>query len=120
MAVSIRDVAREAGVSVGTVSNVLNRPGIVAPATADRVSLAIEKLGFVRNDVARQLRVGRSRSIGLVVLDGRNPFFADLAAGAQRAALSHGYTVLTGSSDDRPEQEAELLSLFQEQRVTGI
>lgn len=117
---SIKDVAREAAVSVGTVSNVLNHPERVAASTVERVSRVIDRLGFVRNDAARQLRAGRSHSIGLVVLDGRNPFFADLAAGAQREALAHGYSVVTGSSDDSREQEAELLRLFQEQRVTGI
>jgi LacI family transcriptional regulator len=80
---SVRDVAAEAGVSVGTVSNVLNRPDKVSAGTVARVQAAIELLGFVRNDAARQLRAGRSRSIGLVVLDVGNPFFTDLARGAE-------------------------------------
>ncbi|MFE2756920.1 LacI family DNA-binding transcriptional regulator, partial [Actinosynnema sp. NPDC059335] len=67
-----------AKVSVGTVSNVLNRPEVVAPATRDRVMGAIEELGFVRNDAARQLRSGTPRAIGLVVLDVGNPFFTDV------------------------------------------
>lgn len=117
---SIRDVAREAGVSVGTVSNVLNRPQVVSPGTVARVTAAIEKLDFVRNDVARQLRVGRSRSIGLVVLDMRNPFFTDLAFGAQQEAIAQGHTVLLGSSEDSPELEGGMLSLFEEQRVSGV
>src|SRR5690606_32325232 len=71
--VSVRDVAAAAGVSVGTVSNVLNRPGKVAASTVARVHAAIDELGFIRNDAARQLRAGRSRSLGLVVLDIRNP-----------------------------------------------
>lgn len=120
MAVSIRDVAREAGVSVGTVSNVLNRPDIVSSPTVERVVAAIEKLGFVRNDAARQLRVGRSRSIGLVVLDMRNPFFTDLAFGAQREAITQGHTVLLGGSDESSDREATVLDLFEEQRVSGI
>lgn len=120
MAVSIRDVAQEAGVSVGTVSNVLNRPEKVAPATVGRVTAAIERLGFVRNDMARQLRVGRSRSIGLVVLDLRNPFFTDLAFGAQREAVAQGHTVLLGASDDSPGREGQVLDLFEEQRLSGI
>jgi LacI family transcriptional regulator len=65
-AVGIKDVARLAGVSVGTVSNVLNRPERVSPATVARVRSAIEELGFVRNDAARQLRVGHGSTIGLV------------------------------------------------------
>ncbi|QAB18923.1 LacI family transcriptional regulator [Leucobacter muris] len=120
MATSIRDVAREAGVSVGTVSNVLNRPGIVAPATVARVTEAIEALGFVRNDAARQLRAGRSRSFGLVVLDTRNPFFMDVAHGAQGRALDDGYTVLMGGSDESSEREQSLLDMFEEHRVAGV
>ncbi len=120
MAASIRDVAREAGVSVGTVSNVLNRPEIVAAGTVARVTQAIEQLGFVRNDAARQLRAGRSTSFGLVVLDTRNPFFMDLAHGAQRRAIDDGYTVLMGGSDDSPQREHSILEMFEEHRVAGV
>lgn len=120
MSASVRDVAREAGVSVGTVSNVLNRPQNVSPATVARVTAAIELLGFVRNDAARQLRAGRSHTIGLVVLDTRNPFFTDLAHGAQNRALAEGYTVLLGGSDELSERESTLLDLFEEQRVAGV
>ena len=66
-AASIKEVAAHAGVSAATVSNVLNRPEVVAKATLEKVSAAIAELGFVRNESARQLRVGRSRTIGLVV-----------------------------------------------------
>jgi LacI family transcriptional regulator len=114
MAVSVRDVAALAGVSVGTVSNVLNRPDRVTPETVLRVQSAIEQLGFVRNDVARQLRVGRSRSVGLVVLDVRNPFFTDLARGAEERAALDGLTVGNG------EREAAHLEMFEEQRVRGV
>ncbi|CAG7616662.1 LacI family DNA-binding transcriptional regulator [Leucobacter soli] len=120
MAASVRDVAREAGVSVGTVSNVLNHPGKVSPGTVERVTAAIERLGFVRNDAARQLRAGRSRTIGLVVLDTRNPFFTDLAHGAQDRALESGFTILLGGSDESSSREATLLELFEEQRVAGL
>src|SRR5690606_30401576 len=111
---------RAAGVSVGTVSNVLNRPHIVAPATVTRVTNAIEQLGFVRNDAARQLRAGRSHSFGLVVLDARNPFFMDVAHGAQSRALDDGYTVLMGSSDESNTREVSLLDMFEEHRVAGV
>lgn len=120
MAVSVRDVADDAGVSVGTVSNVLNRPGKVAPATVARVRASIERLGFVRNDAARQLRAGRSRAIGLVVLDVRNPFFTEMARGAEERAAEHGLTVLMAGSDDKPEREAAHLDFFEQQRVFGV
>ena len=120
MAVSVRDVAAAASVSVGTVSNVLNRPSKVSPSTVERVMRAIEELGFVRNDAARQLRAGRSRSIGLVVLDLGNPFFAEVARGAEARAAEDGMTVLLGNSDQREERESAYLELFLEQRVNGV
>lgn len=118
--VSVRDVAEDAGVSVGTVSNVLNRPEKVAPDTVARVQAAIARLGFVRNDAARQLRAGRSRTIGLVVLDIRNPFFAEVARGAEQRADEHGLSVLVANSDENQQREATHLDLFEEQRVAGV
>jgi LacI family transcriptional regulator len=120
MSVSVKDVAAAAGVSVGTVSNVLNRPDKVAAATVERVQAAIDRLGFVRNDAARQLRAGRSRSIGLIVLDSANPFFAEVARGAEERAAREGMAVLLGNSDQSPEREASYLDLFREQRVSGV
>ncbi|TQJ30095.1 LacI family DNA-binding transcriptional regulator [Microbacterium sp. SLBN-146] len=120
MSVSVKDVANAASVSVGTVSNVLNRPDRVAPATVERVHAAIAELGFVRNDAARQLRAGRSRSIGLVVLDVRNPFFTDVARGAEARAMQSKLVVLLGNSDDDRERESGYLDLFEEQRVHGV
>lgn len=117
---SVRDVAERAGVSIGTVSNVLNRPEKVTEATAERVHLAIEELGFIRNDAARQLRAGSSRAIGLVVLDIRNPFFGELAIGAEDCALEAGYSILLGNSDEKTDREAAYLALFEEQRMRGV
>lgn len=120
MAASVKDVAAHAGVSVGTVSNVLNRPTKVNAETAQKVLAAIDELGFVRNDAARQLRAGRSRSIGLVVLDVANPFFTDLARGAEARASEHQLSVLLGNTDENAQREAEYLDLFEEQRVHGL
>lgn len=120
MTVSVKDVAQAASVSVGTVSNVLNRPHKVATATVERVQAAIEELGFVRNDAARQLRAGRSRSIGLVVLDSANPFFAQVARGAEERAAAEGMAVLLGNSDQSATREAAYVDLFREQRVNGV
>jgi LacI family transcriptional regulator len=120
MSAGIRDVADRAGVSVGTVSNVLNRPAKVAPATVDRVLGAIEELGFIRNDAARQLRAGRSTTVGLIVLDVRNPFFTELARGAEREADRHGVSILVANSDEDSAREARYLDLFEQQRVRGI
>ncbi|WP_439032253.1 LacI family DNA-binding transcriptional regulator [Gordonia terrae] len=120
MGVSMRDVAAAASVSVGTVSNVLNSPGKVSPSTVARVQAAIDQLGFVRNDAARQLRAGRSRCVGLVVLDVGNPFFTDIARAAERRAGDHDLTVLLGTSDDDESREQAYLDTFDEQRVFGL
>jgi len=120
MAVSVREVAAAASVSVGTVSNVLNRPEKVAPDTVARVLAAIDELGFVRNDAARQLRAGRSRSIGLIVLDVRNPFFTEVARGAEDRAAEEQMTILLGNSDENADRERSYLDLFEEQRVHGV
>jgi LacI family transcriptional regulator len=118
--VSIRDVAQRAGVSVGTVSNVLNDSLRVSPAAVERVRAAIAELGYVRNEAARQLRAGRSSSVGLVVLDVRNPFFTDVARGAEDEAARSGLSVILGNSDEDVARESSYLDLFEEQRVHGI
>jgi LacI family transcriptional regulator len=118
--VSVKDVARAAGVSVGTVSNVLNQPAVVSSRTRERVLAAIADLGFVRNEPARQLRAGASRTLGLVVLDVANPFFTDVAHGVEEAAGQAGLTVLLCNSDQEPAREARHLELLEEQRVRGI
>jgi len=118
--VSIREVAALAGVSVGTVSNVLNRPDAVAESTRSRVQAAIKTLGFIRNESARQLRAGRSRTIGLVVLDVANPFFTDVARGVEDAASESGLAVILCNSDDQQAKESRYLELLEEHRVQGI
>lgn len=118
--VGIKDVARQAGVSLGTVSNVLNRPDMVSEDTRVRVQTVIDRLGYVRSESARQLRAGRSRIVGLLVLDMRNPFFVDLASGAEREARAAGLGVMVCNSAQDPAEEAEYLSLFAEQRVHGV
>ncbi|MBO0812492.1 MAG: LacI family DNA-binding transcriptional regulator [Microlunatus sp.] len=119
-AVSIRDVAERAGVALGTVSNVLNRPQKVAEPTRKRVLDAIAELGFVRNDAARQLRAGLSRTLGLVVLDVGNPFFADVGRGVEDRAAEEGLSVLLGNSDETAARESAHLDLFEQQRVRGL
>ncbi|WP_232548695.1 LacI family DNA-binding transcriptional regulator [Propioniciclava soli] len=120
MAVSVKDVAAHAGLSVGTVSNVLNRPEKVAEATRVKVLDAIAELGFVRNEAARQLRAGLSRTVGLLVLNPANPFFTDIAEGAEQYAGEHAISILTGSSAEDPSREDHYLELFEQQRVRGI
>jgi LacI family transcriptional regulator len=117
---SVKDVAARAGVSLGTVSNVLNRPDRVSPQTRARVEQAMHDLGFVRNESARQLRAGRSRTLAYVLLDARNPFFTDVAEGAERAAEGAGLSLFLCHSDNRASREGDYLAHLVEQRVQGI
>lgn len=117
---SIRDVARLAGVSVGTVSNVLNKPDEVSADSIARVQKAISELGYVRNDAARRLRAGVSATVGFVVLDGQNPFFAEVVRGAEDEASKNGIAILVGNTDEDLRREATYLDLFEEQRVRGV
>jgi len=117
---SIREVAKRAGVSLGTVSNVLNRPEIVAEETRLRVQSAIQEIGFVRNGSARQLRAGTSKYIGLVMLDVANPFFTEVARGVEDAANEADYVVILCNSDDSVEKESHYLQVLEEQRARGV
>lgn len=117
---SIREVAKRAGVSLGTVSNVLNRPEIVAEETRERVKSAIEEIGFVRNGSARQLRAGTSQHIGLIVLDVANPFFTEVARGVEDLANQAGYVVILCNSDDSVDKENHYLHVLEEQRTQGV
>ncbi|WP_370949120.1 LacI family DNA-binding transcriptional regulator [Amycolatopsis sp. cg5] len=118
--VGIKDVARRAGVSIGTVSNVVNRPHMVAPETRVRVQTVIEELGYVRDESARQLRAGRSRTLALLVLDLANPFFIDVARGAEEAAYEADLNVITCNSGQRVDRETAYLAMLAEQRVRGV
>ena len=118
--VSIRDVARRAAVSVGTVSNVLNRPELVSAARRESVRRAITELGFVPNESARHLRRGHGRTIGLVVLDVANPFFTDVARGVEDAANAAGLVVILCNSNEDRAREAGYLDVLEEQRVQGV
>ena len=116
----IGDVARHAGVSVGTVSNVLNRPDLVADATLRRIEEAIDSLNYVRNESARQLRSGQSRTIGLIVPDVANPFFTDVARGVEDVTSAAGVLVIVCNSDSGVEKEQRYLRMLDEHQVLGI
>ncbi|WP_158887521.1 LacI family DNA-binding transcriptional regulator [Amycolatopsis anabasis] len=115
------DVARLAGVSIKTVSRVVNDEPAVHPDTAERVMAAIEQLGFRRNLGARNLRRGSTTgTIGLIVEDVGNPFYSELTRAVEKIATSFGRQVLTGSSDEDSGRERELALEFCSRRVDGI
>jgi len=119
---TMRDVAAAAGVSLMTVSRVVNGEPGVLPETAARVERAIRRLGYQRNDNARQLRrKGQlSQTLGLVVDDLANPFFGTLASAVEDAARQRQYTVLIGSSNGDLVRERELIGAFCSRRVDGL
>ncbi|WP_433559029.1 LacI family DNA-binding transcriptional regulator [Pseudonocardia xinjiangensis] len=116
----MKDVAAHARVSLGTVSNVLNRPELVSERTRKRVLASIAELGFVRNESARQLRGGGSRTLAYVVLDATNPFFTDVARGVQEAADAAGLALFLCNSGEDRERQAAYLDLLEQQRVEGV
>ncbi|BDZ65336.1 LacI family DNA-binding transcriptional regulator [Agromyces mangrovi Wang et al. 2018] len=116
----ISDVARLAGVSLGTVSHALNHPSRVRPATLERVNDAIRELGFVRNANASTLATGRSSNIGMVAIAFGNSMFVDIARGAQRVARRAGYNLLLAGSEDSYDTQGEFVGFFDEARVAGM
>lgn len=117
---SMSDVARRAGVALGTVSNTLNNPDKVSEATRRKVQAAIAELGFVRNDAARSLAAGSSTSIGLVLADLGNSYFVDIARGVETVMRRRGMDVLIVNTDIEPTREVHNLELLERSRVAGI
>ncbi len=117
---SVQDIARAAGVSVGTVSNVLNNPHLVAAGTRARVEAALRSTGFVRNAAARQLKGLPSAIVGCLVLDLSNLFFAEIARGIEDRLEEEGCIVNLCSSDLKREREEQYLRVLQEVRVRGV
>jgi LacI family transcriptional regulator len=117
---TLRDVAHLAQVSLGTASNVLNNPELVAPSTRARVLEAIQRTRFVRSTAAQQLRVGSSRTVGVVLLDIANPFFAEMVRGAEHVLRDEGYVLMVCSTDGSGEREQCYLRALEERRVDGL
>src|SRR6201993_31075 len=117
---SIYDVAKEARVSVFTVSAVINDKSHVGKSLKRRVDAAIKKLSYRPNLLARSLAKRRTHTIGIVVPDISNPFFPLVVRGAEDAAQKHGYNILLCDSDDRLEREQECLEVLLAKRVDGI
>lgn len=114
-----RDVAALAGVSLGTVSNVVNRPDKVAPATLHRVEEAMIQLGWSRNQIAQQLRGGRSAAIGAVVVE-LSPHTVRLLDSVEADLSAAGVTLQITTSAHDPQRELDRIELFTQQRVRGI
>ncbi|WP_213452045.1 LacI family DNA-binding transcriptional regulator [Rhizomonospora bruguierae] len=119
MPVTIKDVARAAGVSPSTVSRALSTPGLVQAATRERVRRAVAELGYHPNRAARGLITGRTGNIGLIVPDLTNPFFPGVVKGVQERARESDYSVFLADTDERAPLEADLVRALGKQ-VDGI
>lgn len=118
--VTIKEVAEEAGVSVATVSRVINQNGYVSEETLEKVKSVIDKLNYKPNSIARSLYHKTSNMIGLIIPDITNPFFPELARAVEDVAMMYGFKVVLCNSDQNPEKEMKYLDLFKEKYVDGI
>jgi LacI family transcriptional regulator len=118
--VSILDVARDAGVSIATVSHVINSTKSVTPETTDRVLQSIEKLGYRINPVARSLKTGKSQQIAFIVPDISNAFFSTLIEEVELVLRSHGYSVLIANTKETEERELKNIELLSNSFVDGF
>lgn len=114
------DVARSAGVSVGTVSAFMNGTSFVSPELTQRIEAAISTIGYERNAVARSLKTGATHTIGLTVADIRNPFFTDVVATIQNVLNKAGYAVMLCSSDEDTTKQDEQIKLLLDRMVDGL
>lgn len=114
------DVARQAGVSLMTVSRVINQKEDVSPETRQRVLQVISELGYRPSAIARSLATQETRTIGLVVPDVTNPFFADITRGVERLAYAQGYHVFLCNAEENPDRELAVIQSLEEKRVDGL
>ena len=120
MATSIKDVAAKAGVSIATVSHVLNETRGTRPETKARVLAAIEELGYSQNQAARNLARGRSSLLGLIISDIRNPFFPEITSGFQDQALAHAMDALVLNTNYDPQRSVNAVRRLIGLQVPGV
>jgi LacI family transcriptional regulator len=119
-AISIRDVAKRAGVSIATVSRAVNRIPTVDPVLAEKVWRAIEEVGYLPNTQARALVSGRSHMLGLIVSEITNPFFPELVQEFENLAVAQGYEVLIGSTNYELARTESLIRRMLQRNVDGV
>jgi LacI family transcriptional regulator len=117
---TIRDVAQKANVSTSTVSHVINETRFVAPETRDRVLAAIRDLNYKHNRVASSLRNQKTKTIGVLLPNSANPYFAEVLAGIEDAAYASDYNIILGNAHDNPERETSYIQVLLSRQVDGI
>lgn len=118
--VTIKDVAREAQVSVGTASRAINNQANVGREARSRVLSAAERLGYVPDAIAQSMRTYTSRAIGCMVSDVANPLFSQVVSAAEEVFHAAGYNIFLANSGDDPRREAEILASFKRRRLDGV
>lgn len=117
---TIKDVARAAEVSVTTVSHVMNGTRHVAPDTAERVREAVRQLGYAPSGVARALKANRTQSIGMMVTNSTNPFFAEVIRGVESACFARGYSLILCNSEDDEDKQVGYLATLRMKRIDAL
>ena len=117
---TIKEIAARAGVSIGTVSNVISGSRRVSPSLKDRVSAAIRELDYCPNHVARSLKVKQTNMLGMIIPDITNPFFPEVMRGAEDASRQRRYLLVTANTDERVEREQNVVSVLRSHRVDGF
>src|SRR5690625_1942989 len=120
MSVTIYDVAREAKVSMATVSRVVNGNPNVKPSTRRKVLATIEELGYRPNDVAREVASKKTTTVGVIIPDISSIFFAELARGIEDIATMYNYNIILSNSDQNIDKELKLINTMLEKQVDGI
>jgi LacI family transcriptional regulator len=118
--ITLKDVARLAGVSVATVSSVINAKGTASEGMKRRVQDALHSLDYRPDHLARSLKTGRSKVVGMLVADVSNPFFIDIMCGVEETARAHGYSLILSNSRENPSEEEENLNMLYSRRVDGV
>ncbi|QTL99558.1 LacI family DNA-binding transcriptional regulator [Iocasia frigidifontis] len=117
---TIKDVAKEAGVSIATVSRVINKADNVNPALRKKVLKVIEKLDYKPNRIAQGLKSNTTNTIGIIISDISNPFFMRIIKEIENIVHQEGYTLILGSTDDSPQKELEYIKLLYEKRIDAL
>ena len=117
---TIRHVAQHAGVSVTTVSHVVNTTRHVSKAVSDRVDLAIRELGYVPSAVARSLKSNSTRTLGMLIPNSSNPYFAEIVRAVEDRCFAAGYTLILCNTDDAPQRQSVYLKVLAERRIDGL
>ncbi|WP_406765503.1 LacI family DNA-binding transcriptional regulator [Candidatus Clostridium radicumherbarum] len=121
MAVTIKDIAQLGGVSIATVSKILNnKSDDIGRETIDRIKKIIEESGYVPNSIARSMVTKATKTLGLIIPDVSNPFFTNLVRGAEDTANQYGYTIFIGNTDDDIDKEIKYIKTLEGKKVDGI